>query len=59
MFIGTVNLYPNNSIVIAMVLQRKPVRNLQFVVLNVYLFASALSIVADALLAITIPTHNE
>jgi hypothetical protein len=59
MFTGAVNLYPNHSFAIAMVLQRKPVRNLQFVVLKVYLFASALSIVAEVLIAITIPTHNE
>ena len=59
MLIGAVNLYPNHSFAIAMVLQRKPVRNLQFVVLKVYLFASALSIVAEVLIAITIPTHNE
>ncbi len=34
MLTGAINLYPNISIVIAMVPQRKRVRNLQFVVLR-------------------------
>ncbi len=45
MFIAAVNLSPNHGITTAMILQMDPLRNLRFVALKVYLFASALFIV--------------
>jgi hypothetical protein len=59
MLIGALNLSRNHSIIKAIILQRKLVRNFQFILLKVCLFASALSIVADVLIANTIPIHNE
>lgn len=58
MLSGGVTLSPNRNITATMTLQRKPVTNLQFILLVVCLLASALSTNTEILKANTIPIQN-